>query len=198
MHRMTIRRTRLALPTLVITLCIAACGDSPLDPDVTGLVDARIHDDPTGSAGFNGTAAGNFFVSVRSTGGTWVDLGSPNGITADLQSAVGTTVHGPSSVPAGSFNRVRLTLSGVTFSLDAGGMVEGNTLPSDASAEAAATAPLVLDFDVSDFDVVEGGATVRIAFDLNVESWIDQQSLDDEVIADSQIEGQVTVEVIGS
>lgn len=192
---MDIRRVWKALLFVGVPVFAVGCGGDPLDPNVTGTVNAEIHDTPSGSAAFTGTAAGNFFVSIRSTDGTWVDLGSPNGITVNLQSSSGTTVHGASSVPVGSYDRVRVTLSGVTFSIDAGGTVSGNVLGADASAVAAGSTPLELELSVTTFDVSEAGATVGISFDLNVENWIDQQSLDDGVIQDGRIQGQLTVAV---
>lgn len=194
---MNIRSVRKALLFAGVAVFAVGCGDDPLDPNVTGTVDAEIHDTPAGAGAFTGTAAGNIFVSIRSTGGTWVDLGSPNGITVALQSNSASTVHGASSVPEGSYDRVRLTFSGVTFSIDAGGTVSGNVLGSDASAVAADSTPLELELSVTPFDVSSAGGTVGISFDLNVENWIDQQSLDDGVIQDGRIQGQVTVAVTG-
>ena len=167
-------------------------GDDPLDPDVTGLVNAVVHDTPAGAVLFSGTASGNMHVALRSTGGTWVDVGSPNGITVALQSTTPTTVHGATSLPAGTYDRVRLTLSRVTFSVDAGGTVKGNVLSEDASAIAAGDGDLALEISVTPFTVSTSGGTASVSFDLNVEDWLDLASLEEGVIADGELTGQLT------
>ena len=48
---------------------------------------------------------------------------------------------------------------------------------------------------MSSFTVSSSGGTPRVSFDLNVENWLDLQSLNDGVIPDGMIEGQITVEV---
>ena len=113
---MNLRSLRCTLFWAGIALVAAGCGDDALDPNVTGLVNAFVHDTPAGAAAFTGTVAGDQHVSIRSTGDTWVDVGMPNGITVALQSTTPTTVHGSTSVPAGSYDRVRLTLSAVMVS----------------------------------------------------------------------------------
>ena len=116
------RRPFLKLVLVASVIATGACGDDPIDPDVTGIVDVVLHDNAATEA-FTGTAAGNIHASIRSTGGTWVDVGTPNGITVALQSTAptSTTVHGPTSVAAATYDRVRLTLSGVTFTVTGGG-----------------------------------------------------------------------------
>ena len=192
---MNLRLLRYTLFWAGIGLVTTGCGDGPLDPDVTGLVNAFVHDTPAGAAALTGTVAGNQHVSIRSTGGTWIDVGSPNGITVALQSTPPTTVHGSTSVPAGSYDRVRLTLSSVTFSIDAGGTVESTVLDADASAVLAGDADLALEISVTPFTVSTSGGTASISFDFNVENWIDLQSLDDGVIPAGRITGQVTAVV---
>ena len=66
-------------------IALAGCGDDGIDPDVTGIVDVVVHDN-TATGDFTGTAAGNIHAAIRSTGGTWVDVGTPNGITIALES----------------------------------------------------------------------------------------------------------------
>ena len=125
----------------------------------------------------------------------WVDVGSPNGITVTLQSTTSTTVHGSTSLPAGTYDRVRLTLSQVTFSVDAGGTVEGTVLSEDASAIAAGDGNLALEISVTPFTVSTSGGTASVSFDLNVEDWLDLASLEAGVIADGELTGQLTATV---
>ena len=177
----------------VIAFVATGC-DDPLDPEL-GLVNAFVHDTPVGMGTFTGTASGDMHVSLRSTGGAWVDVGSPNGITMLLQNATSTTVHGSTSVPAGSYDRLRLTLSSVTFAVDAGGTIESTVLGANASAVAAGAAPLALEISVPPFPASTNGGTALVSFDLNVENWIDLQSLNDGVIADGRVAGQLTASV---
>ena len=183
-------RSILNLALVACAVAATACGDDPVDPDVTGVVDVVVHDNASDGA-FAGTAAGNFHASIRTTGGTWFDVGTPNGITVALQSSspTATTVHGPTSVPAGTYDRVHLTLSGVTFTVTTGGGL--NT----GSAQAAGSGALELEISVPDVIVstVEGQAT--ISFDLNVEDWFSDAMLTAQVIADGDITGQLTAAV---
>ena len=184
-------RSILNLALVACAVAATACGDDPVDPDVTGVVDVVVHDN-TSDGAFAGTAAGNFHASIRTTGGTWFDVGTPNGITVALQSSspTATTVHGPTSVPAGTYDRVRLTLSGVTFTVTTGG--GGLNTGSAVAAEGGA---LELEISVPEVIVstVEGQAT--ISFDINVEDWFSDAMLTAQVIGNGDITGQLTATV---
>ncbi len=169
-----------------MALIAAGCGDGGLDPDVTGLVNAEVHDTPVGVGAFVGTVAGNMHVSIRSTGGTWVDLGTPNGITVELQSTTPTSVHGSTSVAAGTYDRARLTLSGVTFTITTGG---GGL--NTGSAMAAGSADLALEVAVAAFTVSASAGTASVSFDLNVEAWLTDAMLTAQLIADGDLVGQL-------
>ncbi len=189
-------RSVLNLALVASVLAATACGDDGVDPDVTGVVDVVVHDNAAAGA-FAGTAAGNFHASIRSTGGTWVDVGTPNGITIALQSTAPTftTVHGPTSVPAGTYDRVRLTLSGVTFTVLAGGTVEGTTLGADAAALAAGSSNLQLEKTVPDFIVSTAMGQASVSFDLNVKDWLTNAMLLSQVIVDGDLRGELTATV---
>ena len=188
---MTLRTVRYSLLCAGVALIAAGCGEDGLDPDVTGIVDVVVHDNAASGA-FEGTAAGNIYASIRSTGGTWVDVGTPNGITVALQSTAptSTTVHGPSSVAAANYNRVRLTLSGVTFTVTTGG---GGL--NTGSAQAAGSADLELEISVPEFTVSTEAGQASVSFDLNVEAWLTDQMLSDGVIPDGALTGQLTATV---
>ena len=66
---MNMKSVLLNLTLVASAVAATACGDGGLDPDVTGLVNAEVHDTPAGAGAFMGTAAGNMRVSIRSTGG---------------------------------------------------------------------------------------------------------------------------------
>ena len=185
---MNVRSVRYTLLGAGMALVAGGCGDDLLNPDVTGLVNAEVHDAPAGSGAFEGTAAGNMQVSIRSTGGIWVEVGTLNGITAALQSTTPTSVHGSTSVAAGTYDRVRLTLSGVTFTVTTGG---GGL--NTGSAVAAGSVDLELEIAVPDFTVSTGAGTASVSFDLNVEDWLTDAMLTAQVIADGDLTGQLTV-----
>ena len=187
---MNMKSVLLNLTLVASVVAATACGDDGVDPDVTGLVNAVVHDTPPGTVAFMGTAAGNMHVSIRSTGGTWVDVGTPNGITVALQSTTPTSVHGSTSVAAGTYDRVRLTLSGVTFTVTTGG---GGL--NTGSAVAAGSAALQLEVSVSDFTVSTSAGTASVSFDLNVEDWLTSAMLTAQVIADGDLTGQLTASV---
>ena len=209
---MRLHALRFAVLSLVASSTILlGCSDDGLAPDVTGLVDAWVNDNPevtqaartSGSAAvsaaksFTGTAAGNMSVAIRSTGGTWVELGSPNGITVPLQQTVGVSVHGTQSALSGSYDRVRLTIgSGIEVKVDAGSEIGQTTLQSDASATVATDDDVVIEITVAAFTVSETG-TVTVAFELNSEQWLDTASLDAGVVADPAVSAAVTAAVTG-
>ena len=190
---MRLRPIRYALLWAVAAVAFAGCGDDPLDPDVTGLVNVVVGDNPTGAAGFMGTANGSYRAQLISTGDEVAPVGSLNGITVTLQSSTATSVHGAQSVPAGKYDRVRLTLSGVTFDVtDA-----GTTFTNTGSAVAGGTTDLELEISVSEFTVSEGGTTAIVTIDLNVEDWLTNAMLTAGVIAEGDVTGLTAVATSG-
>ena len=185
---MNMKSVLLNLTLVASAVAATACGDDGLDPDVTGLLNAEVHDTPVGAGAFMGTAAGDMQVSIRSTGGTWVDVGSPNGITVELQSTAPTSVHGSTSVAAGTYDRVRLTFSGVTFTITD----VGTTFASTSLAVLAGTADLELEISVAEFTVSSSAGTASVSFDLNVDDWLTDAMLTAGVIADGDLTGQLT------
>ncbi len=183
------------LSLVAASILLSGCSDNGLEPDVAGLVDARVRD--SAALAFTGTAAGDMSVAIRSTGGTWVELGSPNGITVPLQQTVGVSVHGTQSAPSGSYDRVRLTMgSGIDVKVDAGSEIGQTTLESDASATVATDDDLVIEITVAAFTVSETG-TVTVAFELNSEQWLTIASLDAGVVTDAAVSAAVTAAVTG-
>ncbi len=91
---------------------------------------------------------------------------------------------------AGSYDRVRLTLSGVTFTVTTGG---GGL--NTGSALAAGSADLVLEIAVTSFTVSSTAGQASVSFDLNVENWLSDAMLTAQVIADGDLTGQLTASV---
>ena len=188
---MNLRSIRYTLFGAGIALVAAGCGDDGLDSDVTGLVGAEVRDMPAGTGTFTGTVAGDMHVSIRSTGVLGSPWARPTGITVLLQSTTSTPVHGTTtSVASGTYDRVRLTLSGVTFTVTTGG---GGL--NTGSAVAAGTAALELEVSVPDFTVSADGGTPSVSFDLNVADWLTDAMLTAQVIADGDLTSQLTATV---
>lgn len=191
---MKLRSIRHTLFWAGAAVALAGCSDA-LDPDVTGLVDVVAHDNPAAAAAFAGTAAGNFQASMRSTGGEWVDVSAANEITVALESTTAISVHGPQSVPAGTYDRVRLTFSAVTFTVTDVG--QGTVVTNTGSAVLAGTTDLGLEVSVAEFTVSEASGTASVSFDLNVEAWLTDAMLTAGVIADDALTGQLTAVATG-
>lgn len=202
------RLGRFATVLIAGALTVLGCDEDPLDPDVTGIVDAVVQDnpqqvasaafsDPEATNAFSGTAAGDMHVSLRTTDGEWVDVGSPNGITVNLQSSGATTVHGPTSVPVADYDRVRLTMSEVEVTVEAGSVIEETTLQGDAKATIAADAPLVVERTVAEFSISESG-TAMVVFELNAENWLNLSVLDAGAIDDDAVRSNVTASAAGT
>src|SRR5688572_29426218 len=130
-------RMRIVAVVAVIAVASTACDESsttPTTPTTRARVDARVVDSENFKLGVpipvpivKGTLSGNFDASIWD-GSRWVSLGSPNGITVPLQiySAIATpvTVHGEQSAPAGSYDRVKLVLQGVTATIASGSSLD--------------------------------------------------------------------------
>lgn len=197
------------LPGVLLIFGLAGCGDDSTGPE-TGRAEAFVGDDPgsaatmallagepaDGSSGasltFTGTAAGDFQASVSADGNTWIDLGSPNGITVQLQSSgKGTTVHGAQTVPAATYARARLILRDVEITVNAGSQVDGVTLETDAKLDLALDEELVLEREVGPVTAtVDSG--IEVLFDLNAEAWLTAEAVTTGTLSESQVAASVT------
>jgi hypothetical protein len=198
--------TRLCLG-LCSSLLSTACGnDDGTSPDSMGRAQVFIRDHPDRSAPaaslapgpfaaatFSGTVTSNTNVAVSADGSTWIDLGSPNGITIRMQSADSTTVHGEVDVPAGTYARVRLTLRNAQAKLLAGGSVAGISLASDLTLTVGGTdSQVIVEKQVQPFEVRAGSRTA-IQFELNSESWATAQNTQDRTVEDGEVQQAATI-----
>jgi hypothetical protein len=183
---------------IALGLPLAACDDDPSGPDGSGRIEAFVIDDPqsaspsvtdapgdgiaidrstTGRAAFTGTAQGDFQASISVDGQTWVDLGSLNGITVDLQTTgQETSVHGEQSVPVGTYAHVRLILDGVNAELSAGSVIGAITLGVDTFVSVNGGGQVVIERTIPPFSI-EADADARLVFDLNAEAWLTESAL---------------------
>jgi hypothetical protein len=202
-----IRRTAFYL-ALGVSLLSAGCGDDggSTGPDSPGRAQVFVRDHPDRStpaahlspgpfaaATFSGTMTSNTNVAVSVDGSTWIDLGSPNGITIRMQSADSTTVHGEVDVPAGSYARVRLTLRNAQARLLAGGSVAGISLTSDLTLTVGGSdSQVIVEKQVQPFEVRAGSRTA-IQFELNSEAWATAQNTQDRTVEDGEVQQAATV-----
>ena len=192
MHTLMKKSHWIAAVTAVVAA--AGCGSDALGPD-TAQGEGFVSDAPAAAATYSGTAAGDFQVSFSSDGQTWIDLGSLNGITVTLQdAATGQTVHGQQVVPEGTFNRVRLIVQDIEFTVAAGGTVGGVAIGEETKADLASGAPLSIERAVQEFTLSEG-QRVEIRFDLNSEVWLTAADLQAGVLPTAAAEAGVTVSV---
>lgn len=185
-------RHRLAYPVLVLGIALANCSD----PAGSGLgrAEGLLQDAPSGTPTMTGSLAGNVHISISGDGLTWVDLGSPNGITVPLQlAASATTVHGEVDAPTGSYSRVRLTFEGVTARVLAGSTIGGTTLAADANVTLGGSDGRVeMVILVPGFSVDADPQVQRtVVFDLRSSLWLTLAALQAGTVLDAALQGAV-------
>ncbi|HEX9582123.1 MAG TPA: DUF4382 domain-containing protein [Gemmatimonadales bacterium] len=163
------------------------------DPGTTTAAppEAAAHGAPSSPAAFAGDINGNVQVAISVDGATWVDLGSLNGITIDLQSTGDSTnVHGEVSVPAGTYTRVRLTFQGAQARLQAGSSFGGITLNAQVNVTMGGTdQSLVVTKTVPAFVVEADAQMVTTAYlELNAEQWLTEDSVQAQVVEDAAVQ----------
>ena len=184
---------RLVYPGLVLGIALASCSDSTASGEL-GRAEGLVQDSPGGTSTISGSLAGNVHVSLSADGLTWVDLGSPNGITVPLQVAgSATTVHGEVDAPAGTYSRVRLTFEGVTARALSGSTVQGTTLTADANASLGGSDGRVeVVIPVPGFTVDADAQVQRtIVFDLRSALWLTLAALQAGTVLDAALQGAV-------
>lgn len=202
-------RRLITLPAIVALFAVGGCGGDATGPE-SGLAEAFVQDDPgsvmtavvparalSGRATsvlptLAGSAAGDFQAAISSDGETWIDLGSPNGITVQLQiSGEGTSVHGEQDVAVATYTWVRLVIRDVEITVNAGSEVDGVTLDADAKLSLAAGEGLVIEREVGPITVTSD-SRIQIAFDLNSEAWLTAEVIAAGTVSESEVAASVT------
>jgi hypothetical protein len=185
-------RHRLVAAVFSIAAAQLACSDPTSSG--TGRAEALIQDTPTGTGTISGSLAGNVFASISANGNTWVNLGSPNGITVPLQlTGTTSTVHGEADAAAGTYSRVRLTFDGVVARLQAGSVVGGVTLTSDANITlGGADQRVELTVTVPSFAVDADPSVQRtVLFELRSHLWLTAAALQAGTVEDAALQAAV-------
>jgi hypothetical protein len=188
-----------ALTATLVVLALGACGDEGPN-EGAATAEARMTDTPpsqTTEPAYEGPTTTNAMVEISTDGSTWVELGSPNGITMQLQARDSTTVHGEAEVAAGTYTRVRLTLQGAKAKLLAGSRIGTTTLTSDTDIDLGGSdGSIVIEKQVPGFTVTADADTrTVITFDLNSEIWLTAGALTARLVEDATLASAATAAV---
>lgn len=181
---------KVTLPIAAVAALVAGCGDDPAGP-VDGAMEGAVVDEPAASSSYSGNVAGDFQFSVSEDGETWVDVGTPNGITLLLQDGASTSLHGSQEAVTGSFTRIRMLVRSAEVTVDAGSTIGGTTYSSDMKLDLAQTEDLLVVRDISS-PAVESDEAVLVTFDLNSESWLTTDAVNAGVVSNADVDAAVT------
>lgn len=216
-HKLALRLGSTLVLAGALGFGLAACDD---DDDVTGTergeVSASVTDDPSSTSGsiarasfldilglqasgsFSGTMTADATVEIRNSAGTFIDLGSASNADLEMQSEGGEiTVATGTSVDAGTYTAVRLTLENATTTVQAGSSIGGIVLDVDVLVNVGGEDNTVVIEKEMNVDV-DAGSSTTVVFDLNAESWIDQAAVDSEMATDADIQAATTAFVAAS
>ena len=195
---------RVVMLLAVIAVASAGCGaEAPAAPTAQTTIDVRVGDlynfklgTPIPVPTVTGTLSGNFAASIWD-GSRWVSLGNANAITVGLHlysTFARTSVHGEQHAPPGSYDRVKLTLQGVTANLARGSGFGGITLSSDATFRLGGSDHSVeLLVTVTRFLLGEDPSVIRvIALQLNSEQWLTRNVAESGQVEDEALQAAVS------
>lgn len=185
-----------------LALFLGACDDDATGPGATGTVRAEIYDGSgAGSAGpapasqqagpaaastASGTLSGTAQASVWSEARGWVELGSATDASLSMQSEE-TAAVGSATVDADTYTRVRLVMEGFDADVQAGAVLGGLTLDAAVTITMGGSdGRVVIEKTVTPF-TVSADADTRVRFDLNSETWVDQESAESRTAGDAEI-----------
>lgn len=179
------RNRLIALSLAAAALGAAACsGDSTTSAESSVRVSAvTVDDNPSstsstssggsGSSTYNGTLTGTVQAQISTDGSTWVDLGSPTSTSIALQSTGNvTTLATNATVPVGTYAYARLVIT-PTVQLAVDGTANGSTY--NGTVASFTSGQIVIEKQVQPVTVA-AGSTIRVAWDLNSESWLNASS----------------------
>ena len=184
-------RKKFTLSVVAAAVLTVGCGDDPAGP-VDGAMEGAVMDAPASSATYSGDVAGDFQFSVSEDGDSWVDVGTPNGITLLLQDGASTSLHGSQPAVTGSFTRVRMLVRAAEVTVDAGSTIGGTTYSSDMKLDLATAEDLLIVRDVSS-PTVESDEAVLVTFDLNSASWLTTDAVNAGVVSNAAVDAATTI-----
>lgn len=177
-------------------------------PGEQGTVQAVVTDDPgaagasvtgirgslaSGSADVTGAFSGDAKVEVSADGQTWIELGQMQSVDVALQAADEATIHASASVPARTFTRVRLVVRNAEATVLAGSTIDAGPIGADITLQVAGGGEFTVEKAVT-LDVSADSETTLV-FDLNSESWIDENAVQAGAVAASEVQSATSVRV---
>lgn len=209
-HKLALRLGSTLVLAGALGFGLAACDDDDVTGTERGEVSASVTDDPSSTSGsiarasfldilglqasgaFSGTMTADATVEIRNSAGTFIDLGSASNADLEMQSEGGEiTVATGTSVDAGTYTAVRLTLENATTTVQAGSSIGGIVLDVDVLVNVGGEDNTVVIEKEMEVDV-DAGSSTTVVFDLNAESWIDQAAVDSEMATDADIQAATT------
>jgi hypothetical protein len=198
--------TQAGLAALCLIAAAAGCSDDPTETTPRGAIEAMVSDDPSTTTAVAGAAAlgsvtgsivSSAAVEISNNGTDWVSLGAATGVTLALQSTSDSkSVYGSVQVPAGTYSKVRITLTNGQTNLLAGSIVDNVTLVANTTLTlGGGDATVVIEKDVGSFTVVNG-SKATILVDLNSESWVIAQNVQDLVVDDVEVTTAASARVV--
>lgn len=190
---MTDKRLLYAALAALTPLAVAVCESDPAALDVDlgpgeGLVAAAMHDSaavlpdgrttptPPDSADYDGTLSGTARVEVYSEAEAWVALGEPAEVSFEIFCQESAMIR-EAAVVAGTYTRVRVTLTGFVADVAPGATLQGVThLDGLVITLGPAGGQVVIEKDLPTVEILPGSTTMLV-FDLNSEVWLDAEAL---------------------
>ena len=194
---------RIVVLVAVIAAALTACDDSPTAPTAQTTIDVRVGDlynfklgTPVPVPTVTGTLSGNFAASIWD-GSRWVSLGKANAIVVGLHlyyTFAPTSVHGEQHAPPGSYDRVRLTLQGVTANIARGSGFGGITLGSDAAIRLGGSDHFVeLLVPVTRFSLGDDSSVIRvIVLQVNSQQWLTRSVAESGQVEDAALQAAIS------
>lgn len=190
--------TFFAIPCVIAA---AACGKDAIDPVTGGEGSGSegftvvVTDDPgEEDATLEGTMTGAIRVSLRNDQGALVSLGVADDIEIPLHVDDTLRLTGLSRPPIDDYTAVQLRFEGVDVVVEAGSQVGDSTLANNVTLDVGGTGTATVDVLVPVFSVAASNV-MEIVVDLNSESWVTGDNLDDQVVPQADLTNSVLVEV---
>lgn len=203
---------RTVAAALVAALVPLACEDDAIGTSQAGVTAVVEDENPDAQAAafasllplqtaadYSGTLSGDTRVDVSADGETWVQLGDATQIELELQSAGDeVAVHSDVTVPLETFAFARLVLDGADVEIDPGSTIGGVTLESSATLTIGSGTQVTVEQQLEQELDLDVGSDATLTFDLNSETWVTQDNLDDMIVSEAELRSAVDVRVSGA
>lgn len=194
-------KTLLTVAAIGLTLSSVGCSDDdPTDPaDDMGTVQAVLMDDPDPQpagghvtpvarqiqAGFTGRLGGDTRVEIYSDDEGWVEVTSQSNTQLDLASNDQANLGSSTTIDAGAYTRMRLTITGGEAVIEAGATIGGIVLGADVVLTLGSGGQAVIEKDIA-FNVSSDNTTT-LTIDLNSEAWVTEENTDAEAVTEGEM-----------